>query len=168
MNSLLECRQFWIGERHELIIRHCDKIQARFSIVEELRANPTMFEGFEWRACTVNILIVADNFIYFSEEDFGLSDLINILKNETLSYVRFNITVAHRDNPSDVRIGTGNANIQDGIKNFKFDEPSHFDPAKYHQVWLFGSHRSRKPENASDWSNRLTDNELRVLMTFMG
>lgn len=141
------------------------KIQNRLDTIDNFRINPALYDKLLWRPCTVNILMVADNFLYFSDEDFGLSDLIGILKNEDLSYARFNITVAHRNNPSDVRMGVGNADISGQIKNFKFDDSDDFGPATYDQVWLFGSQRSAK--DGTDWTNRLTDSELRVLMEFM-
>ena len=141
------------------------KTQDRLEVISNVRFNPAHYHGLFWRPCTVRILMVADSFLYFSDEDFGLSDLIGILKNENLSYVRFNITVAHRGNPTDVRMGVGNADISGQIKNFKFDDSDDFDPATYDQVWLFAAQRSSK--TASDWTNRLNDGELRVLMEFM-
>lgn len=143
------------------------KITDKLANTEHYRINPAIFEGLIWRPCTVSILIVADSFLYFSDEDFGLSDLIGILKNETLSYVRFNITVAHRGNPTDIRMGDGNPDISGRIKNFKFDDPDDFDPGDYDQVWIFAAQRSRDPGNNGTWSNRLTDTELRALMQFM-
>lgn len=142
------------------------KIDSRLIAAQNYRINPAIYQGLFWRPCTVRILMVADDFIYFSDENFGLSDLISILHDEMLSYVRFEITVAHRDNPSDARVAIGNPKVKSSIKTFKFDDPNEFDPSKYDQIWLIGSHRSRK--NARNvWSNRLTDSELRVLMEFM-
>lgn len=143
------------------------KIRARLAITERYRINPAIYEALIWRPCTVRILMVADSFLYFSDEDFGLSDLIDILKNETLSYVRFTLTVAHRDNPTNIRMGDGNPNISGRITNFKFDNANDFDPTAYDQIWLFAAERSRDSDNNGTWTNRLTDSELRVLMEFM-
>ena len=143
------------------------KIEERQLVAERYRLNPALYEGLLWRPCTVNILMVADDFLYFSDENFGLSDLISILKGEMLPYVRFDITVAHRASPSDLRMGIGNPNIKASIRNFSFDDANEFDPSKYDQIWLFGSQRSRKIANTQDWTNKLRDSELRVLMEFM-
>lgn len=142
------------------------KITARNAIAARYRLNPAIYEGLIWTPCTVSILIVADGFLYFSDEDFGLSDLVSILKNETHSYVRFNITAAHRSSPTNERMGIGNPSISASIKSFRFDDTDDFDPSAFDQVWLFGADRSSK-NNAGVWSNRLTDTELRVLMEFM-
>jgi hypothetical protein len=141
------------------------KIKTRLEAAERFRLNPAIYENLLWRPCTVNILMVADSFLFFSDENFGLSDLIGILKNENLGYVRFNITVAHRDDVTDIQIGEGNADISGRIKSFKFDDSDDFDPDAYDQVWLFAAERSRNV--GGSWTNRLTDSELRVLTEFM-
>ncbi len=141
------------------------KIRHRIERSIEYKTNPVHYLDLFWRPCTVRILMVADSFLYFSDEDFGLSDLIGILKNENLSYVRFDISVAHRDSPTDARMGIGNPHITNRIKNFTFD--SSFAAAGYDQVWMFAAERSRDPDRNGSWSNRLTDGELRVLVEFM-
>jgi len=142
-----------------------DRIAYRIERSVEFKRNPAHYFDLIWRPCTVKILMVADSFLYFSDEDFGLSDLIGIVKNENLSYVRFDISVAHRGSPTDARMGVGNPNITNRIKNFTFD--SSFTAAGYDQVWLFAAERSRDPDHNGTWTDRLTDSELRVLMEFM-
>lgn len=145
--------------------RYALKISEKLERAIEFRHNPTRYEGLHWATCTVRILLVADDFLYFSDEDFGLSDLIDILKTENLPHVRFEISVAHRGNPSDPRMAIGNPHVKKSIRNFRFDDTDDFQPGDYDQVWLFGSHRSRKTGN--NWSNQLEDTELRALMEFM-
>ena len=142
------------------------KIAKRIETGRNYRLNPGFYQNLFWRPCTVRILMVADGFLYFSDENFGLSDLIGILKNENLSYVRFDITVAHRGSPGAIRMGEDNDDISNSIASFRFDDSADFDPSDYDQVWLFGSSRSRLQAD-NTWSNKLDDSELRVLMEFM-
>lgn len=141
------------------------QIDRRLARNLEYRTNPLHHFELLWRPCTVRILMVADSFLYFSNEDFGLSDLIEILKTETLSYVRFEITVAHRGTPTDARMGIGNPYVKASIRSFRFDNTDHFPSGAYDQVWLFAAQRSKL--EGSNWTNRLTDGELRKVMEFM-
>ncbi len=143
------------------------KIASRLESAERFRLNPGLYYDLFWRPCTVRILMVADSFLYFSDENFGLSDLISVLKNETHGYVQFEITVAHRGSPSNIRMGIGNPDIEKSITSFKFDESDDFDPEAFDQVWLFAAQRSDDDDNDGIWSNRLSDSELRVLTQFM-
>ena len=143
------------------------KIERRLATAKRYRANPVVYEALNWEPCIVRILLVADDFLYFSDEDFGLSDLIDNLNDEQLSYVRFRITVAHRGSPSDSRMAADSNKLLGHIKEFKFDDAAKFDRSQYDQIWLFGAHRSRRDSKTGTWTNRLTDSELRALMEFM-
>jgi hypothetical protein len=69
----------------------------------------------------------------------------------------------------------GEPGIVRSIKGFRFDEPSHFDPSLYDEIWLFGVetsyHQDYYPERNSDRTrypaNRLGDAERKVLVEYM-
>ena len=103
----------------------------------DFRQNPELF--YPWlRRCTVNVLIVTDGGLNFGEGDFGLSTFVRVLKNEAPSRVRFDLTLAHIRNVSDVDMLNAEPGIKRRIKLFRFDDASHFTPQMYDQVWLFG------------------------------
>jgi hypothetical protein len=91
-----------------------------------------------WRRCTVKVLIVTDGGLNFGEGDFGLSTFIRVLKNDAPSRVRFDLTLAHIRNVSNVDMLDTEPGITQRIKEFRFDNPAHFTPEMYDQVWLFG------------------------------
>lgn len=130
------------------------------------KIHPDRFVPF-WRPCRVRILLVADSFLYFSDEDFGLSDLIDILSVPPGPYVRFEITVAHRADVSDAQAGIGNPKVKRSIENFSFENPSHFTLDMYDEVWLFGALTSEQNPANGQWSNKPTERELRLLTEFM-
>ncbi len=142
------------------------RLREKLARAEAWKTNPFLDWKFPWRPCTVRILMVCDGFLYFSDEDFGLSDVLAALKAEDFPYVRFEITTAHRDSVSDARLGIGNPHVSKTIKQINFADAAKFNPADYDEVWLFGSQRSAKLGNGT-WTNRLTDQELRVLCQFM-
>jgi hypothetical protein len=145
--------------------RYIERIQQKRALSAAWKLDPGIWDHIVWRRCTVRILLVCDGFLYFSDEDFGLSDLIGILKNEPFAFARFDLSAAHRSNVSDARVGVGNAHLTRTIKSFRFDDAAKFDPALYDQVWLFGSERSSP--SGGDWTPRLSDTELRALSQFM-
>jgi hypothetical protein len=91
-----------------------------------------------WRRCTVKALIVTDGNLNFGEGDFGLSTFVRILKNDAPSRVRFELTLAHIRDVSDLELLATEPDIARRIKLFRFDDASHFTPDMYDQVWLFG------------------------------
>lgn len=143
------------------------RLDEKLELNRKWRRNPLFWEEhLLWRPCSVRILLVCDDFLYFSDEDFGLSDLIGVLKDEPFPFARFDISAAHRSNISGPRLGVGNARLTRTIAAFNFADPAKFDPSLYDQVWLFGSARSRRQADGQ-WSGRLSDSELRVLCQFM-
>ncbi len=142
------------------------RIAERLTLSDRWRANPGIWDEVVWRPCPVRILLVADDFLFFSDEDFGLSDLIEILATESFAFARFVITTAHRSAAvSDARAGIGNPHVRRAIKGFHFDDPAQFNPADFDQVWLFGAERSRP--SAGTWAPKLPDAEIRELCEFM-
>lgn len=119
---------------------------------------PELIYPWWLRACRVRVLLVTDGGLDFGMGDFGLSTFVSCLINDGRSYARFEITLAHRDNVSNEQIQVGAPGIARSIRSFRFDEPDHFTPDKYDQVWLFG---------INGGESYLRDEELRFISQFM-
>lgn len=123
------------------------------------------------RPCRVKVLLVTDGGLDFSMGDFGLRTFVETLRTTPGFHVRFDITVAHINNVSDDAVMVGLPGVVRSIKQFKFDDTSHFTPCMYDQVWLFGIAtsyaRGSSPDGTPYPSNRLGDAELRALSEFM-
>jgi hypothetical protein len=103
----------------------------------DFRRNPELF--YPWRRrCAVKVLLVTDGGLDFGEGDFGLATLVRILRDDAPTRVRFDLTLAHLRNVTDPQMLDGEAGVVRRIKNFRFDDASHFAPDMYDQVWLFG------------------------------
>ena len=95
------------------------------------------------RPCVVKALLVTDGGLSFDQGDFGLSTFVDILLNDQRSYVRFDLTVAHlRPGVTDTEVMAGAPGITRSIKGFVFDDPNHFTPTSFDEVWLFGIERN--------------------------
>jgi hypothetical protein len=82
--------------------------RAHLEVRRGLRAtyclDPQAYKASLFPPCRVRILMVADDFIYISDEAFGQSDLISILNKPPGPYVRFELACAHRSpNVSDAQ-----------------------------------------------------------------
>ncbi|MGH8285673.1 MAG: hypothetical protein ACRETT_07905, partial [Steroidobacteraceae bacterium] len=110
------------------------------------------------RPCRLRVLLVADGSVDFSRDDRGLATLIETLRTMPGSHVRFEITIAHIGDATDEAVMMGQPGIARSIKRFRFDDPAHFTPAMYDEVWLFGMPYP---------SARLSDEELHALREFM-
>lgn len=119
------------------------------------------------KPCLVQVLLVADGFLYFSDEDFGLSDFIETLATTAPPWVKFDITCAHRASPGNTRLGVGNPNVTRTIANFRFDDPSHFGDGMYDQVWLFGARTDSFDPATGTSPGKPADTELKAIATFM-
>ncbi|NEA36603.1 hypothetical protein [Streptomyces sp. SID13031] len=107
------------------------------------------------RPCTVRVLLVTDGGLNFGEGDFGLSTFVGVLLNDQRSYVRFDLTLAHlRTNATDSEVMAGAPGITRSIKGFAFDNPDHFDPNDFDEVWLFGIETFF---HSSSYANRLNN-----------
>ena len=91
-----------------------------------------------WRPCTVKMLLVTDGILNFGPGDFGLSTLVDALIHDQRSYVRFELTLAHRRAVAPSAVMSGAAGVAASITSFRFDQPAHFDPDRFDVVWLFG------------------------------
>jgi hypothetical protein len=126
----------------------------------------------------VRVLVVTDGGLDFSQQDFGLSTFVSILQSGNRHYVKYVLTLAHlAEVVTDGQVMQGAPGIARSIKGFRFDEPDHFTPDMYDQVWLFGietnfhnpsrayAHRIDHPDSYP--ADRLADAELSNLSAFM-
>src|SRR6266540_328299 len=118
----------------------------------------------------IRILILTEDEGSFSPQHrFSLSEMIQALKTLDSFTVDFQITTAHRltvseDDPSISAPGLNNFAQDADIKGFRFDNPAHFNPKNFDEVWLFGisaGHDDYFPVHP------LSDHELRILIQFM-
>ena len=102
----------------------------------------------------VRILMLVDEDLSFSKDQgFGLSELITTLENTLGVFVSFLVTKAHRQE--------GNRFTKDAdIEGFLFDNPQHFNPKDYDQIWFLG-------QKKADPVTQLSDKELRIVSKFM-
>lgn len=122
--------------------------------------------------CRVKVLLLADGGLDFSDSDFGMSAFVEALKTTPGNHVRFDITLAHIEDVAGVRLQEGAPGIVRSIPNFRFDNPDHFTPDKYDQVWLFGIrtqflNRGLDSQGQPYPATRLGDAELVALSQFM-
>ena len=109
--------------------------------------------------CSLRILMLTDDDGSFTKEHrFGLTELIHALKTSPHAYVSFAITTAHRSHETGVMPFPKDAKIKD----FRFDNPAHFNAADFDQIWLFGV-GNYGPTS----TDALTEKELRIVSQFM-
>ena len=79
--------------------------------------------------CRLNILIVADAFLYFNDDNFGLSELVTTLRG--LSTRRYPVTVdlAHRANPGADRLNGATPDF-----TFEYEKIKRYD-----QIWIMAA-----------------------------
>jgi len=147
--------------------------------INEIIGNHSRFEQFErgdrlpaffLRPCQLKILMVVDGYpgtflnVSYSHSYFGLSAVLDTLRENPEHYAKFNVTRAHRQTdsfkPDPVLDPDLNAKYGPHHENFRFDQAG-FNLDEYDQVWIFGAR-----DNPND-SDRLTDNELEVLARWM-
>lgn len=105
----------------------------------------------------VRILLLTDDDGSFTEEDkFGLTELVSTLAGTGGVFAKFKVTKAHRAKASGGYTEPAGADIQE----FRFDNPAHFNPSDFDEVWLIGIQ-----EGVS--GGGLSNAELRVLSEFM-
>jgi hypothetical protein len=129
----------------------------------ELHLDPIRFHPF-LRPCRNRVLLVTDGTLDFSEAPFGLSMFVRTLLDTPGRYVRHEITLAHIDAAASTRMLPAETRIAARVTNFRFDNTSHFNPAEFDVVMLFGfstSYGNRGPGGG------LADTEVDALITFM-
>lgn len=126
---------------------------------------------FIFRPCIVRVLLVTDGGLDFSANNFGLRTFVESLLTAPGYNVRFQLTLGHIDNVSDAQVMMGDPRIARSIKQFKFDDPAHFSPQQYDQIWLFGISPIYSRGNDINGQPYPTDGlsraELRAISDFM-
>ena len=129
---------------------------------------------FPWRRpCLVKVLLLTDGGLDFGMGDFGLGAFVRILKNDKPFYANFQITLAHLRADTGPDVMQGAPEIQNSIRGFRFDEPAHFAPDLYDEIWLFGietnfHNAAYGTRNSAAYpSNRLSDAELAAIAGHM-
>lgn len=138
----------------------------------KLRLDPHSVYPWLLDPCRVRLLIVSDGPLDFGMGAGGLRTLVEALLDTPGFYVRFELTLGHIEEPDDADMMVGDPRIARAVKRFKFDDPSHFAPDMYDQVWLFGIYdlyeeRGVSPGGQPYPADRLGDGELRALSLFM-
>jgi len=110
---------------------------------------PEILYPYLFRPCRVSILMVTDGGGSFTDGDFGLTELLNVLSVSPGPFVRFAVTKAHR------RATAGAGATGADINNFRFDTA---DLSLYDQIWMFAVERG---------SGSITDAELKAIAQFM-
>jgi len=83
-------------------------------------------------------LLTDEDGSYTADEAFGLTELVETLERTSSLFGGFSVTKAHRD-----KAGPGNSWPADAdIQEFRFDNPSHFSPENYDEIWLIGVRRT--------------------------
>jgi hypothetical protein len=105
----------------------------------------------------IRILILTDDDGSFAADDkFGLTELVAAIEGTGGVFARFKVTKAHRLKATASFTEPANADIQE----FRFNNPAHFNPADYDEVWLIGIQEAAAGPG-------LSNAELRVLSEFM-
>ncbi len=150
-------------------LRYAAQIERREDL---FRVEPSRLFPLFW-PCTVRVLIVTDGGLDFSLQNFGLSTFVTILLDTPSVRVDFSITLAHINNVTSAQMLDTEPRIAARITSFRFDDPAHFDPNDFDEVWLFGistfySGRGTSPATGLAYpTDRLADSELAALAGFM-
>jgi hypothetical protein len=108
--------------------------------------------------CRLKVLVVADNFLYFNDENFGLSELVATLRGMSTFMYPVTVDLAHRRNPGAARLAGATPNY-----TFSYDHLK-----QYHQVWLFAAdYPSSAISRNQPVPPPISDNERRALRRFM-
>jgi hypothetical protein len=114
-----------------------DRPLSRYELVD--RGDLVIFPYL--RPCRVSILIVVDASISFSHAYFGLSAVLDTLRNNPEFYVKFDVTRAHRqtDNfkPNQATEPVAWSRYGPHFESFRFTQPG-FNIDNYNQIWFFG------------------------------
>jgi hypothetical protein len=105
-----------------------------------------------WRPCRVKILMVVDASISFNRAYFGLSHVLDVLRNNPEFFVKFEVTRAHRETdlfkPDPNAEPIASARYGPHFEGFRFTQAG-FNINDYDQVWLFGFRGEGHPTSLS-------------------
>lgn len=90
-------------------------------------------------SATLRILLVASGALDFSRRDSELRLLVDTLTTMPAVHVRFEVTVAHREDVPDRAVLAGEQGIARSVTGFRFDDRAHFLSSKFDEVWIFGN-----------------------------
>lgn len=125
---------------------------------------------FFFRPCEVKILMLVDTGISYNQFYFGLSEVLDTLRNNPEWWVNFNITRAHRQtDPNPPAPGSAAEPLYaPHYENFAFDQAG-FDLDDYDQVWFFGFNSGFNigANTAGSAPPSLRDAELEILFRWM-
>lgn len=112
------------------------------------------------RPCKVKILMLVDTGVSYNQFYFGLSEVLDTLRDNPEWWVNFEVTRAHRQtDPNPPQAGTPAWDLYaPHHENFRFDQPG-FDIDDYDQVWFFGFNRGA--------AGALEEEELAILFRWM-
>ncbi len=118
------------------------------------------------RPCKVKILMLVDNGISYNQFYFGLSEVLDTLRNNPEWWVNFDVTRAHRQSdPNPPLAGSPAEDLYaPDYENFAFDQAG-FDINEYDQVWFYGFNTSQSTTGAVPPA--LKDSELEILFEWM-
>lgn len=122
------------------------------------RHEPWILNPYLFRPCKVRVLLVTDGGLDFGSGDFGLRAFVQTLLSGVTYYVKYDITLAHRNSRSGDQMMEDEAAITRRITNFDFSNTDHFDTDMYDEAWLFGIDSS---------SVGISDDEVRAVARFM-
>ncbi|WP_185235073.1 hypothetical protein [Teredinibacter franksiae] len=142
------------------------RLRQRFEDIELGRVIPQFF----LRPCRLKILMVVDGFpgsflnVSYSHSYFGLSAVLDTLRDNPEHFVKFDVTRAHRQTDTFKPNPATDPDLHDKygphFENFRFDQPG-FNVDEYDQIWFFGARG-----NPLD-SQRLSIDELEVVSRWM-
>jgi hypothetical protein len=124
------------------------------------------------RPCEVRILMVVDDGISYNQFYFGLSEVLDTLRNNPEWWVNFKVTRAHRHtDPNPPADPAAAALYGPHFENFHFDQAG-FDINDYDEVWFYGFNSGTGAAGscapiAGIPPNALTDAELGILYRWM-
>jgi len=122
------------------------------------------------RPCTVKILMLVDTGISYNQFYFGLSEVLDTLRNNPEWWVNFDITRAHRQTDPNPPLPGSPAEplYAPHHENFAFDQTG-FDLDGYDQVWFYGFNNGNNTGDNSAGSapEALRDAELEILFRWM-
>lgn len=122
-------------------------LDRRIQFAEDLFKKPNLADVFLCRKCEIKVLVVADSFLYFSNENFGLSDFVSVLESTSHPSAKLVVDKAHRGDPGATRLAGAD-------KDFTFTSASLSD---YDVVFLMAAARG----------STMAASELRALAEFM-